>query len=140
MHPFGGAYRAGAPRAAQIGGVRPEGIGLAASRGLDGGDDPGSAPFAVDRPGAGEDRRVDRGPAAGRALEPLPLPVDSRERDSQRCRGRRPKQTATTTAVVLRLRTLCRIGFSTSAYETHERRKRPTIRPSFTATESSWPA
>ena len=49
-------------------------------------------------------------------------------------------ETATTIAVAARLRTLCRIGFSTREYETHDRRNAPTTRPSFTVADSSDPA
>ena len=46
-------------------------------------------------------------------------------------------ETPKTAAVALRLRALRRIGFSTSAYDTHDKRNAPASKPSLTVTESS---
>ena len=44
-----------------------------------------------------------------------------------------------TTPAAVRLRAFRRIGFSTSAYDTHDSTNAPTSRPSLTPSESSWP-
>src|SRR6266511_3383076 len=124
MQPSGSTYCGGLLLSLPIGGLRPEGMGSPRRAAATAATTSGSA-------GAGT--------SDGEAVGPL-------NRCSSRAIALSESTAVTTTAaaatptmapVAARLRALRRIGFSTSAYDTHDSRNAPTSRPSLTVSGGS---